>query len=159
MMLDLTLLLATPIAKVVMDKFFEGAASKVGEQAIELLPSKVKEALQRLGQLIWQRGLSQKLSQKPNPEALLTEAAAGSATHQQELKAAIDEVLADPNLAQEAQQLATEIYQTITIAHQEGQNVMNVFGGQGLQVNEKQDQPIIQIQGNPTLNFGVPEKK
>ena len=120
MMLDLTLLLATPIAKVVMDKFFEGAASKVGEQAIELLPSKVKEGVQRLGQLVWQRGLSQKLSQKPNPEALLTEAAAGSATHQQELKAAIDEVLADPNLAQEAQQLATEIYQTITIAHQEG---------------------------------------
>jgi hypothetical protein len=28
---------------------------------------------------------------------------------------------------------------------------MNVFGGQGLQVNEKQDQPIIQIQGNPIM--------
>lgn len=45
------------------------------------------------------------------------------------------------------------------VTPQEGQNVMNVFGGQGLQVNEKQDQPIMQIQGNPTLNFGVPEKQ
>ena len=45
------------------------------------------------------------------------------------------------------------------VTPQEGKNVMNVLGGQGLQVNEKQDQPIIQIQGNPTLNFGVPEKK
>lgn len=33
-------------------------------------------------------------------------------------------------------------------------NVQQIFGGQGLQVNEKQDQPIIQIQGNPTLHFG-----
>lgn len=153
-MLNLTLLLATPIAKLVMEKFFEGAATKLGDQAVELLPQKVKDGVQRLGQLLWQRGLSQ----KPNSETLLTEAAAGSTVHQQELKAAIDAVLADPNLAQEAQQIATEIYQTITI-DQEGKNVMNVLGGQGLQVNEKQDQPIIQIQGNPTLNFGVSEKK
>ena len=153
-MLNLTLLLATPIAKVVMDKFFEGAATKLGEQAVELWPAKVQKAVQRLGELIWQRGLSR----KPNAEALLTEAAAGSTADQQTLKAAIDEVLADPTLAQEAQQLATEIYQTISIV-QEGKNVMNVLGGQGLQVNEKQDQPILQIQGNPTLYFGSSEKK
>lgn len=151
---DLTLLLATPIAKLVMEKFFEGASTKLGEQAVALLPQKVKDGVQRLGQLLWQRGLSQ----KPNSETLLTEAAAGSTVHQEELKAAIDSVLADPNLAQEAQKITTEIYQTITI-DQEGKNVMNVLGGQGLQVNEKQDQPIIQIQGNPTLNFGVSEKK
>ena len=153
-MLDLTLLLATPIAKLVLEKFFEGAASKLGEQTIEALPPKVKDAVQRLGQLIWQRGLSQ----KPNSEALLQAAAEGSTDRQQELKAAIEEVLQDPDLAQTAKQLATEIYQTINIT-QEGKNVMNVMGGQGLQVNEKQDQPIIQIQGNPTLNFGVSEKK
>ena len=154
-MIDLTLLLATPIAKLVLDKFFEGAASKLGEQAIEALPQTVKDSVQRLGQLLWHQGLSQ----KPNGEALLTEAAAGSVVHQTELKVAIEEMLKDPTLAQNAQQLATEIYQTISIHHQDGKNVMNVFGGQGLQVNEKQDQPIIQIQGNPTLNFGVLEKK
>jgi len=154
MMLDLTLLLATPIAKLVLEKFFEGAASKLGEQTIDRLPQQVKDTVQRLGQLIWHRGLSQ----KPNSEALLTEAAAGSMAHQAQLQGAIEEMLQDPDLAQTAKQLATEIYQTINIT-QEGKNVMNVLGGQGLQVNEKQDQPIIQIQGNPTLNFGVSEKK
>ena len=153
-MLDLTLLLATPIAKLVLEKFYEGAATKLGEQAVELLPEKVKGGVQRLGQLIWQRGLSQ----KPNSDALLQAAAEGSTAHQAQLQGAIEEVLQDPDLAQTAKQLATEIYQTINIT-QEGKNVMNVMGGQGLQVNEKQDQPIIQIQGNPTLNFGVSEKK
>ncbi|MFZ9739779.1 MAG: hypothetical protein ACO3EZ_17425 [Prochlorotrichaceae cyanobacterium] len=153
-MLDLTLLLATPIAKLVLEKFYEGAATKLGEQAVELLPEKVKGGVQRLGQLIWQRGLSQ----KPNSDALLQAAAEGSTAHQAQLQGAIEEVLQDPDLAQTAKQLATEIYQTINIT-QEGKNVMNVMGGQGLQVNEKQDQPIIQIQGNPVLNFGVSEKK
>jgi len=124
MMLDLTLWLATPIAQVVMDKFFGSAASKLGEQTIDGLPQKVKDGVQRLGQLLWQRGLSQ----KPNGEALLQQAAAGSATHQQELKDAIAEILADSEVMQQAQQLATEIHQTITIAHQEGENVMNVSG-------------------------------
>ena len=123
-MLDLTLWLATPIAQVVMDKFFGSAASKLGEQTIDGLPQKVKDGVQRLGQLLWQRGLSQ----KPNGEALLQQAAAGSATHQQELKDAIAEILADSQVVQQAQQLATEIYQTTTIAHQEGENVMNVSG-------------------------------
>lgn len=124
MMLDLTLWLATPIAQVVMDKFFGSAASKLGEQTIDGLPQKVKDGVQRLGQLLWQRGLSQ----KPNGEALLQQAAAGSVTHQQELKDAIAEILADSQVVQQAQQLATEIYQTTTIAHQEGENVMNVSG-------------------------------
>ncbi|MGA1132300.1 MAG: hypothetical protein ACO31I_08535 [Prochlorotrichaceae cyanobacterium] len=42
MMIDLTLLLGTPIAKLVLDKFFEEAASKLGEVAIEALPQQVK---------------------------------------------------------------------------------------------------------------------
>jgi hypothetical protein len=154
-MIDLTLLLATPIAKLVLEKFFGAVASKLGEQAITQLPQKVQEKVQQLGQLIWQKGLSQ----KPNGEALLTEAAAGSTEHQEALKAEIETLLTnDTVLQQSAQQLATEIYQTITI-DQDAKNVMNVLGGQGLQVNAKQDQPIIQIQGNPTLNFGVSEKK
>ena len=53
-MLDLTLWLATPIAQVVMDKFFGSAASKLGEQTIDGLPQKVKDGVQRLGQLLWQ---------------------------------------------------------------------------------------------------------
>ncbi|MDJ0650649.1 MAG: hypothetical protein QNJ60_18305 [Xenococcaceae cyanobacterium MO_188.B19] len=43
------LLLATPIAKAILDNFYEGLGSKLGEKAVELMPEKVKE----LGQLVW----------------------------------------------------------------------------------------------------------
>ena len=142
-MLDLTLLLA--IAKVVMDKFFAGAVSKLGEQTIDGLPQKVKDGVQRLGQLLWQRGLSQ----KPNGEALLQQAAAGSATHQQELKDAIAEILADSQVMQQAQQLATEIHQTITIAHQEGKNQMNVEGGKVCRSTKSKISPLSRFKATP----------
>jgi hypothetical protein len=57
-MLDqLTLLLATPIAKAVLDKFYESAGSKLGEKAVELVPDKVKQ----LGQLVWDKCLRDKI--------------------------------------------------------------------------------------------------
>jgi hypothetical protein len=54
---------------------------------------------------------------------------------------------------QDIQPLVTEIIQVIQ-NNVDAKNVQQIFGGQGLMVTEKQDQPIIQIQGNPTLNFG-----
>jgi hypothetical protein len=48
---QLTLLLAAPIAKAILDKFYEGVGSKLGEKAVELLPEKVKQ----LGQLVWEK--------------------------------------------------------------------------------------------------------
>jgi hypothetical protein len=35
---QLSLLLATPIAKAILDKFYEGVGTKLGERAVELLP-------------------------------------------------------------------------------------------------------------------------
>ena len=35
---QIPLMLATPIAKAILDKFYEGVGSKLGEKAVELLP-------------------------------------------------------------------------------------------------------------------------
>jgi hypothetical protein len=77
-MLDqLTLLLATPIAKAVLDKFYESAGSKLGEKAVELVPDKVKQ----LGQLVWDKCLRDKIG----AGELVEQAANGSAQAQQTL--------------------------------------------------------------------------
>jgi hypothetical protein len=146
-MLDqLTLVLATPIAKAILDKFYEGVGSKLGEKAVELLPDKVK----KLGQLVWERCLRG----KPDTAQLLEQAANGSVEAQTKLKQDLHKVLdTDKSLSQAVQPLVTEIIQTIQ-TNVDAKNVQQIFGGQGLMVTEKQDQPIIQIQGNPTLNFG-----
>jgi hypothetical protein len=144
---QLTLLLATPIAKAILDKFYEGIGSKLGERAVELLPDKVKQ----LGQLVWES----LLWGKPNVEVLLQNAVNGTADDQKKLAEYVYERLdTDADLKQEAKTLAAEIHQEIQIGDVKARNVLQVFGGQGLQVNEAQAQPIIQIQGNPTLHFG-----
>ena len=48
---QIPLLLATPIAKIVLDKFYEGTGSKLGEKAVELAVAPI----QKLGQVIWER--------------------------------------------------------------------------------------------------------
>jgi hypothetical protein len=144
---QLPLLLATPIAKAILDKFYEGIGSKLGERAVELLPEKVKQ----LGQLVWER----LLRGKPNVEVLLQNAANGIADDQKKLAEYVHERLdTDATLKQEAQTIAAEIHQEIHMGDVKAKNVLQVFGGQGLMVNEAQSQPIIQIQGNPTLHFG-----
>lgn len=148
----LTLVQAFRVAMVLLEKFVEGAGTKLGELAIEQLPNQAQALIQKLGQLLWDRGLKD----HPQGRAVLEAAAQGQ---EAELREVVKQVLeGDGALREEVQQLAQAVYQDLSI-EQTGQNVMNVLGGQGLQVNANQEQPIIQIQGNPTLNFGVKEKK
>ena len=148
----LTLTLANPLAKLLVEKFAEGSATKLGELAVEVLPAQIQAQIQKLGQFLWDRGLKD----HPQGQILLEEAAQGQA---EGLAAVVDQLLQQhPSLGQEVQPLVQTLCQSLSI-EQTGQNVMNVLGGQGLQVNATQEQPIIQIQGNPTLNFGVKEKK
>ncbi|NJK27443.1 MAG: DUF479 domain-containing protein, partial [Coleofasciculaceae cyanobacterium SM2_3_26] len=136
--------------KVVLDKFCEGVAYKLGDKAVEALPEKVKQLVKRLGQLVWTKCLRG----KPGTEQLLQQAADGSAAEQEELKKYLHQVLeSDTDLQQEAKKLAEEIHQVIQFEDVNARNVQQIFGGQGLQVNERQEQPIIQIQGNPTLKL------
>lgn len=99
----LTLILATPIAKAILDKFYEGAGSKLGEKAVELIPEKVKQ----LGQLVWDKCLKG----KPEKEQLLEGAANGSAEDQKKLAEFLHEQMeGDSTLKQDAQKLAEEIH-------------------------------------------------
>jgi hypothetical protein len=100
---QLPLLLATPIAKAVLGKFYESLGSKLGEKAVELLPEKVKQ----LGQLVWEKCLRG----KPGTEEVLQKAANGSAADQEKLAAYLRQVLErDDTLRQEAQKIAEEIH-------------------------------------------------
>ncbi|MBI4781938.1 MAG: hypothetical protein HY785_11565 [Oscillatoriophycideae cyanobacterium NC_groundwater_1537_Pr4_S-0.65um_50_18] len=148
---QITLLLATPIAKAILDKFYEGVGSKLGEKAVEMLPDKV----QQLGKLVWEKCLRG----KPSTDQLLQQAAAGSTEAQKQLTNYLHKVLeSDLALKQEAQKLAAEIHLEVTNNDIQARNVQYVTGqAQGLQVNDP-NQPVIQVQGNPTFHFGAAPK-
>jgi uncharacterized protein YpuA (DUF1002 family) len=135
---QLTLVLATPIAKAILDKFYEGVGKKLGEKAVDLLPEKVKQ----LGQLVWEKCLRG----KPGTDDLLQKAANGSAEDEQKLTEYLHRVLEnDPELKQQVQKIADEIHQQIQIDDVVGKNVQQVFGGKGEQFNnENVNAPTVQ---------------
>ncbi|KAM3091172.1 hypothetical protein ACKFKF_33705 [Phormidesmis sp. 146-12] len=135
---QISLLLATPIVKAVLDKFYEGVGSKLEEKAVELLPEKVKQ----LGQTVWEK----LLRGQPGTGELLEKAANGSTEDQEKLTQYLHEALeSDVALKQEAQKLAEEIHLQInndfgqmtqinrdnSIGYQTrtGANSTNFFGG------------------------------
>ncbi len=142
------LLLATPIAKAILDNFYEGLGSKLGEKAVELMPEKVKE----LGQLVWNKCLRN----KPDKDNLLQKAANGSAEDQKKLTEYLHQALENDSILQEqVQKLAEEIHLEITNNDIQARNVQNVTGqAQALQVNDP-NQPVIQAGDNAVFNFNT----
>ncbi|WP_421658329.1 hypothetical protein [Leptothermofonsia sp. ETS-13] len=69
MLETIPLMLATPIAKIILDKFYEGMGSKLGEKVVEA----VSEPIQKLGQAVWNRCFKG----KPGTDRLLEAAAKG----------------------------------------------------------------------------------
>jgi hypothetical protein len=125
----ISLALATPIAKVILDKFYEGVGTKLGEAAVEKLPGAVKEKIQQLGQLVWGKCL-QKANDQEQAKKLLQAAADGSAAAQKNLVLGVNQALdEDPDFKRKVEQLATEIHQQINIGEMNGGEVWNVFGG------------------------------
>lgn len=51
MLETITLALATPIAKIILDKLYESAGSKLGERSVEAAAT----SIQKLGQVVWNR--------------------------------------------------------------------------------------------------------
>ena len=147
MLEQLTLLLATPIAKVILNKFYESIGDKLTEKAVNLLPEKIRE----LGQLIWEKCLKQKFKK----EELLKNASDGSEEAQKELTKYLNEALENnPDLKQEAQKLADEIHQNIQIKEISGENIQQIFGGKAEQFNTKDIKaPIIQGGEGHTVNI------
>ena len=121
---QITLLLATPIAKAVLDKFYEGIGSELSKKAVEKLPEKVKQ----LGNLIWEKCLRG----NPGTDQLLQKAADGSVEDQQKLTEYLHTVLEkDASLKAEAQKLADEIH--LEIHNDSSSMIQNNYGGTNYQ--------------------------
>jgi hypothetical protein len=154
MLEQLPLLLATPIAKAILDKFYEGLGTELAKKAGEL-PATLITKVQQLGQVVWEKCLRG----KPDTDKLLQAAADNSqpesAAAQTKLTEYLYKVLeSDTSLKQDVKKLADEIHQEINIGQQQARNVMNVAGGQGLQVNDPRSQ-VIQAGDNNRFYFGV----
>ena len=149
MLEQLTLLLATPIVKAILNKFYEDMGDRLAEKAINLLPKKVRE----LGQLIWEKYLKQKLKK----EELLKNASDGSKEAQEQLTKYLNEALENnPDLKQEAQKLADEIYQNIKINNTNAENIQNIFDGKGTINISKDKSKQINIGEGSTVTFNEP---
>ena len=122
----ITLALATPIAKAILDKFYEGVGSKLGEKAVEALPQVVKDRVTKLSQLVWDRCLKR----QPGSDAVLNAAVQGSKPDQEKITSHIHKELdADPRFCADVKKLADEIHQDIQIDQGDGSEVWNVMGG------------------------------
>lgn len=123
---QISLLLATPIAKIVLDKFHEGLGSKLGEKVVELSSTKVIQ----LGQLIFEKCLAN----KPGINETLENAANGSVSDQEKLHQYVSNAIdTDTNLKKEVQDIATEIHQFIQLNDSSTKNVQQVIGGENNQ--------------------------
>ena len=151
MLETITVLLATPIAKIILDKLYEGVGSKLGEKVVTAATAPI----QKLGQMVWERCFKG----KPGTDKLLEAAAKGAQPELKQVQEYLLKEMENPAFVEMVKSIAQEIHQVVVqFDDVNARNVQQIFGGQGLQVNEKQDQPIIQIQGNPTLHFGKQSK-
>ncbi|MEM9007322.1 MAG: hypothetical protein AAGE59_27830 [Cyanobacteria bacterium P01_F01_bin.86] len=149
----LSLAAATALAKIVLDKFFEGAGQKLEATATELgetVVAKANAKIMQLGELIWQRCFKGK-----DVDKRLEAAAQGSEPDTQVLQEYVHNALeADSSFAEQAKQIAGEIHQVImNIDEVKAKNMQQNLGGQNLQVNDPQA-PVIQAENSPiTINY------
>ena len=152
MLEQLTLLLATPIAKVILNKFYKGIGNKLADKAINLLPEKVTE----LGQLIWEKCLKQ----EPKKEELLKKASEGSKEAQEELTKYLNKILENnPDLKQKTQKLAKEIHQNIEIKSTDTENIQNQNisdNATGTQIKEVKGGVVVTGSGKTNITISNP---
>lgn len=147
MLEPLSIAAATAIAKIVLDKFYEGAGSKLGEVVV----TRATEAIQKLSNLVWQRCFKG----KPDAKQLVEKAGQGSEAETKTLKAYLDKALTpEAELTREVKPFVQEIHQVIVqMENVSAENLMQVFDGQGLQVNNP-SAPTIQAKDSPiTINY------
>ncbi|MGD1857304.1 MAG: hypothetical protein ACFB2W_23970 [Leptolyngbyaceae cyanobacterium] len=154
----ITLAAATALAKIVLDKFFDGAGQKLEETAVNLGGTVVEKAnakILQLGNLIWQRCFKG----KPDGVAELPEQAAqsGAEAEQQKLADYLNKVLEqEDDFTKEVKQIAGELHQVMfEMKDINARNVQQVMGGQGLQVNDS-NAPVIQAKDSPiNINYNT----
>lgn len=149
MLEPLSIAAATAIAKIVLDKFYEGAGSKLGEVVV----TRATETIQKLGNLVWQRCFKG----KPDVEQLVEKAGQGSEAETKTLKAYLDKALAPgADLTQEVQPLAQEIHHVIVqMESVTAENLQQNFSPLNTQVNAPNN-TIYNVGEGSTVYFGPP---
>ncbi|MBE9030884.1 hypothetical protein IQ266_14200 [filamentous cyanobacterium LEGE 11480] len=96
---------AIVLSKIVLDKFYEGLSTKLGERVIDTVLAPIK----KLGEVVWQRCFKG----KPGTEDLLAQAEKGNSEAETALKDYLDKALVDAKLKAEVEPIVQEIRQTI----------------------------------------------
>ncbi|WOB44864.1 hypothetical protein HNI00_18175 [Thermoleptolyngbya oregonensis NK1-22] len=149
-MIDPLSITAGTILAYALPKLLDASLEKVGEMLTEEAMNQARQKGQALRQAILRRLNPEKQRQLEQAMA----AAETSPDERQKLEAWLERMMQQhPDFAAELRKLAQEIHQIINIDKVQGRNVQQVFGGQGLQVNDP-NQPVFQIQGNPIFNLG-----
>ena len=139
------------LSKIVLDKFYEGVSSKLGEKVVE----KALAPIDALGKFVWAQCVKPVKDPQKATDALQA-AVTGSEAAKQSIVGAVNGILSDAEVAAEARKLAADIYLVINI-EMSGGEVWNVFGGKA-EKNEFKDNkaPIIKDNtGSITINYGT----
>lgn len=122
-------------------KFIESIVGKLGET----IAASGLEKANELRRAIWN-----KLRGNPNAERALSAAEQGNEKALETVAAHVQLAMAeDKEFAVQVQQIAEEI---VNIGKIEGRNIQNVYGDQGIQINDPQDK-VITARDNNTFNF------
>ncbi|MBE9064387.1 hypothetical protein [cf. Phormidesmis sp. LEGE 11477] len=144
---QLTVTLAIPIVKVILDKLYEGAGSKLGEKAVELAAVHI----QKLGQIVWNRCFKG----RPGSDEVLVAAAEGVEPALQQMRDSLLFELEKPDFINMVEPIVQEIHRTIVqVDNTSARNLQQNFGGQGLQVNNPNSQ-VVQAGDNNTFTFNT----
>ena len=112
------------LSKIVLDKFYEGVSSKLGEKVVE----KALAPIEALGKFVWERCV--KLATDPKKATEVLQAAAdGSETAKQSIGAGVDRILSDAAVEQDVRKLAAELHQTIVQIDDDSLMIQQNSGG------------------------------
>ena len=112
------------LSKIVLDKFYEGVSSKLGEKVVE----KALAPIEALGKFVWERCV--KLAKDPKKATEVLQAAAdGSEAARQSIGAGIDRILSDAAVEQDVRKLAAELHQTIVQIDDDSLMIQQNSGG------------------------------
>lgn len=139
---------AATILSYALPKLLDASIAKIGESLTESSIGKVRQ----LGEQLLQK-IRNKLQKHEQASKVLTQAEQGSDEDVRKLEDYLQKMLdKEPELAQELQAIMHKIEQTIQIDAPNARNILQVSGGQALQVNDPQS-PVIQAGDNNTFTF------
>jgi hypothetical protein len=134
------------LGKIVLEKFYEGVSSKLGEKVVE----KALAPIEALGKLLWDRCVLG----KPKVEALVAQAQKQDDVAIEKLKEHLAIALEDQKLKTEVETIVQQIDTIVSVQMDDvnARNAMQVNGGEAFQNNDSQA-PIIQGVHNSPINI------